>query len=185
MIYWNLFFAFLRVGMFAFGGAYGAIPMIRDIVLSYSWLTDEKLSYMIAVCESTPGPIMLNLATYIGEIRGGLLGAILSTFAVVLPSFVIILLITASLRTLIGNPWLKAVLKGIKPCIVGIVLSTGLVMVVSNCINVDGALHIDLPNMMISAFLILAALGYKTIRKKKMSQIVMILISGLLGIIFL
>ena len=94
MIYWDLFFGFLRVGMFAFGGAYGAIPMIRDIVLSYGWLADEKLSYMIAVSESTPGPIMLNLATYVGYTQGGISGAILSTFAVVLPSFLIILLIT-------------------------------------------------------------------------------------------
>ena len=58
MIYWDLFFGFLRVGCFAFGGAYGAIPLIREVALSYGWLDDEAISYMIAVSESTPGPIL-------------------------------------------------------------------------------------------------------------------------------
>ena len=66
MIYLDLFLGFLKVGCFAFGGAYGAIPLIRDVVMSYGWLSDEMLTYMIAVSESTPGPIMVNLATYIG-----------------------------------------------------------------------------------------------------------------------
>ena len=65
MIYLDLFLGFLKVGCFAFGGAYGAIPLIRDVVMSYGWLSDEMLTYMIAVSESTPGPIMVNLATYI------------------------------------------------------------------------------------------------------------------------
>ena len=66
MIYLELFLGFLYVGCFAFGGAYGAIPLIRDVVLNYGWLTEEELTYMIAVSESTPGPIMINLATYVG-----------------------------------------------------------------------------------------------------------------------
>ena len=64
----NLFLGFLKVGCFSFGGAYAAIPLIRDTVLSYGWLNDELLTYMIAVSESTPGPIMVNLATYIGAV---------------------------------------------------------------------------------------------------------------------
>ena len=86
MIYWELFIGFLQVGCFAFGGAYGAIPLIRDVVLSYGWLTDETLAYMIAVAESTPGPIMINLATYVGSSQAGIVGSILATLAVVLPS---------------------------------------------------------------------------------------------------
>ena len=61
MIFWELFWGFLQVGCFAFGGGYGAIPLIRDIVLRYGWLEEEALTYMIAVSESTPGPIMVNL----------------------------------------------------------------------------------------------------------------------------
>lgn len=74
MIYFDLILGFLKVGCFAFGGAYGAIPLIRDVVLNYGWLTDEELTYMIAVSESTPGPIMVNLATYIGSTQAGLPG---------------------------------------------------------------------------------------------------------------
>ena len=97
MIYLDLLLGFLRVGCFAFGGAYGAIPLIRDVVLSYGWMDDDALAYMIAVSESTPGPIMVNLATYVGSSQAGLPGAILATLAVVLPSFIVILLITAAL----------------------------------------------------------------------------------------
>ena len=101
MIYLELILGFLEVGCFSFGGAYSAIPLIRDVVLSYSWLSDETMTYMIAVAESTPGPIMVNLATFVGNAQGGLLGAILATTAVVLPSFFAILLIMNLLRNLL------------------------------------------------------------------------------------
>ena len=110
MIYLDLFLGFLKVGCFAFGGAYGAIPLIRDVVLSYGWLSDETLTYMIAVSESTPGPIMVNLATYVGSSQSGMLGAIVATLAVVLPSFIIILLVTALLKTALKNKYVQAVL---------------------------------------------------------------------------
>ena len=93
MIYLELLIAFLKVGLFSFGGAYGAIPLIRDVVLSYGWISDETLTYMIAVSESTPGPIMVNLATYVGSSQAGLLGSLIATTAVVLPSFLLILLV--------------------------------------------------------------------------------------------
>ena len=109
MIYLDLFLGFLKVGCFAFGGAYGAIPLIRDVVMSYGWLRDEMLTYMIAVSESTPGPIMVNLATYIGSNQAGFLGAVVATLAVVLPSFLIILLVTALLKTALKNKYVQAV----------------------------------------------------------------------------
>ena len=98
MIYLDLLIGFLKVGLFAFGGAYGAIPLIRDVVLAYGWLNDEMLTYMIAVSESTPGPIMVNLATYVGSSQAGFPGALIATAAVVLPSFIIILLIMVLLK---------------------------------------------------------------------------------------
>jgi chromate transport protein ChrA len=91
MIYLDLLIGFLEVGLFSFGGAYAAIPLIRDVVLAHGWMDDEMISYMIAVSESTPGPIMVNLATYIGSNKGGLLGAVIATTAVVLPAFFIAL----------------------------------------------------------------------------------------------
>ena len=71
MIYLELFVGFLKVGLFSFGGGYASIPLIRDVVMSYGWLSEDMLTYMIAVSESTPGPIMVNLATYVGITQGG------------------------------------------------------------------------------------------------------------------
>ena len=115
MIYLELLVGFLQVGLFSFGGAYAAIPLIRDVVLSYGWIDDEMLSYMIAVSESTPGPIMVNLATYIGSSKAGFFGALIATSAVVFPAFVIVLLLTGLLSKLLKQPAVKAVLDGLKP----------------------------------------------------------------------
>lgn len=95
MILLELLAGFLKIGFFSFGGAYSAIPLIREVVLSYGWLDDEKISYMIAVSESTPGSVMVNMATYIGSSQAGILGAMIATAAVVLPAFVIVFVITA------------------------------------------------------------------------------------------
>ena len=114
MIFLDLLIGFLEVGLFSFGGAYAAIPLIRDVVLAHGWMDDEMLSYMIAVSESTPGPIMVNLATYVGSNKGGLLGAVIATTAVMLPAFFIILFIMAFAKSLIKNPYLKATLRGLK-----------------------------------------------------------------------
>ena len=100
MILLDLFLGFLEVGCFSFGGAYAAIPLIQDVVLRYGWLDEETLLYFIGVCESTPGPIMINLATYVGSAQAGFWGAVIATLAVVLPSFLIILLITALMKTM-------------------------------------------------------------------------------------
>ena len=100
MIYLELLLGFLRVGCFSFGGAYAAIPLIRDVVLSYGWLSDEMVTDMIAVSESTPGPIMVNMATYVGSTQAGVSGAAVATLAVVLPSFIVILLVMALLAVI-------------------------------------------------------------------------------------
>ncbi|MBQ3193681.1 MAG: chromate transporter [Oscillospiraceae bacterium] len=178
MIYFDLFWGFLQVGCFAFGGAYGAIPLIRDIVLSYGWLSDETLSYMIAVSESTPGPIMVNLATYVGSSQGGFPGAVLATTAVVLPAFVIILLVMILLKSAMDNPYVQAVLRGIKPCVIGIILATGAEMVASNCF--PG--HPDRKAAGLTAVLALILFGSKYALKKKISPITLICIAAVLGI---
>ena len=127
MICLDLFIGFLKVGFFSFGGGYAAIPLIRDIVLSYGWVTDEMLTDMIAVSESTPGPIMVNLATYIGSSQAGLPGAILATMAVVIPAFVIILLVMAAMKSVLKNPCVRAVMRGLTACVTGVIL-------VGNCL---------------------------------------------------
>ena len=182
MIYLDLFLGFLKVGLFAFGGAYGAIPLIRDVVLSYGWLSDESLSYMIAVSESTPGPIMVNLATYVGSTEAGFLGALVATIAVVLPSFIIILLITALLKNAFKNKYVQAVLRGLKPSVIGIVLAMGVYMLVKNCLMED-TFKMNLRSIVITAVLGIVAVLYKYFSKKKMSPIIMIIISSLLGML--
>ena len=183
MIYLDLFLGFLKVGCFAFGGAYGAIPLIRDVVMSYGWMNDEMLTYMIAVSESTPGPIMVNLATYIGSSQAGFLGASIATLAVVLPSFLIILLVTALLKTALKNKYVQAILRGLKPCVIGIVLATGIYMVLKNCFVTISDVTVNLNAVIISALLIASMFGYKHLKKKKLSPISLIILSAVLGII--
>ena len=176
MSYLDLLFGFLRVGCFAFGGAYGAIPLIRDVVLSYGWMTDEALTYMIAISESTPGPIMVNLATYVGSSQGGLLGAIIATLAVVLPSFIIILLVMACLKNALKNKYIQAVLRGLKPCIIGIIFATGVFMTVNHAIA-------DTRAGIIAIVLAAIMFGSKPVLKKKISPILLILLSACMGMV--
>ncbi len=183
MIYLDLFLGFLKVGCFAFGGAYGAIPLIRDVVMSYGWLRDEMLTYMIAVSESTPGPIMVNLATYIGSNQAGFLGAVVATLAVVLPSFLIILLVTALLKTALKNKYVQAVLCGLKPCAIGIVLATAIYMVLSNCFVKISDVCINIPAIIISIILVLSIISYRQLTKKKLSPILLMVISAVAGVV--
>ena len=183
MILLDLFLGFLKVGCFAFGGAYGAIPLIRDMVMSYGWLSDEMMTYMIAVSESTPGPIMVNLATYVGSSQAGFFGALLATLAVVLPSFLIILLVTVLLKTALKNKYVQAILRGLKPCVIGIVLATGIYMVTGNCLLTAGNVRIDLRALIMTAILAGSMLGYKHLTKKKLSPILLIVISAVAGMI--
>lgn len=183
MIYLDLFLGFLKVGCFAFGGAYGAIPLIRDVALSYGWLTDETLTYMIAVSESTPGPIMVNLATYVGSTQAGFLGAIIAILAVVLPSFFIIILVTSLSKMLLKNKYVQAILQGLKPCVIGIVLATGIYMVINNCLITTSVLSINFKSIIITVLLVVFAIVYKQYAKKKLSPIKLIVISSIVGII--
>lgn len=183
MIYLELIFGFLRVGCFSFGGAYGAIPLIRDVVLSYGWMNDETLTYMIAVSESTPGPIMVNLATYIGSSQAGFTGAVLATLTVISPAFIIILLVMAALKTLLKNKYVQAVLNGLKPCIIGIILATGTYITINNCLSFADTVSINMQSAMIAVILIAIMFGAKKLINKKISSIMLIAISAYLGII--
>lgn len=183
MIYWELLWGFLKVGLFSFGGAYGAIPLIRDIVLSYGWIHEDMLTNMIAVSESTPGPIMVNLATYVGSSRAGVLGAILATVAVVLPSFVIILLVTALLTKVIKNRYVQAALCGMKPCIIGIILATGCFMIICNCFNLSDTGKVNLTEILLTIILSVIFFGSRKVLKKGISPILLIVISAVFGVI--
>lgn len=180
----NLFLGFLKVGCFAFGGAYGAIPLIRDVVLSYGWLSEESLMAMIAISESTPGPIMVNLATYVGSSQAGLAGAVLATLAVVFPSFIIVLLITAALQTLLKHKMIQSILQGLKPCVIGIVLATGVIMVLKNFLFLHDSLAVKPKEFLITLLLLGLLICSKRFWKKKISPILLIVIAAGLGILF-
>lgn len=180
MILIDLFLGFLKVGCFTFGGGYAAIPLIRDLVLRSGWLTEERFTYMIAVSESTPGPIMVNLATYVGSSQAGLPGALLSTFAVVLPSFCIILLIYVVLKSLIKQPAVQAVLGGMQQCVVGIILATGIQLTAKSVFPAGCA---DFRAAAIALLLGAVIFLYRKKWKKKLSPIRLILLSAVLGIL--
>ena len=182
MIYLELLLAFLKVGLFSFGGAYGAIPLVRDVVLSHGWMSEEYLTYMIAVSESTPGPIMVNMATFVGSAQAGFLGSAVATFGVVFPSFCVILLVTAILKNLTDNKYFKAILQGLKPCVIGIILATGLHLVVTNCVVLKEDIGVDVKAFCILLILVAIMFGYQKITKKKLSPIMLIVISAVVGI---
>lgn len=182
MVYLDLLIGFLEVGFFSFGGAYAAIPLIRDVVQSRGWLDDEMLSYMIAISESTPGPIMVNMATYVGSLKGGILGAAIATFAVVLPSFVIIILIMVLLKTILRNEFVKAALNGLKPCIIGIILATGIMMIINNC-RIALAGTVDALSLCLTTIIAVIYFGSKKLMKKGITPIMLICISALVGIV--
>ena len=99
MIYLQLFIEFFLIGLFTFGGGYAMIPLVRETVLENGWLTEAQFYDFIGVCESTPGPIAVNMATFIGSDQAGVLGSICATLGVVLPSFIIILIIAIIICT--------------------------------------------------------------------------------------
>lgn len=179
MIYLELFLGFLQVGCFSFGGAYAAIPLIRDVVLSYGWLSEETLLYFIAVAESTPGPIIVNLATYVGSSQGGILGAALATLTVILPALILILIIVSVMDRFLKNPWVKAIMDGLKPCVAGIVLAIGGYMLVENLYPQTG---VQWQSLVITGILAALSIASHALRKKKVAPIPMIIIAAVLGI---
>ena len=186
MIYLQLFLTFFEIGMFTFGGGYAMISLIRDKALALGWLSEEELLNMIAVSESTPGPIAVNMATFVGSTQGGVLGSLVATLGVVLPSFIIILLVCAVIRNLLKYKGVQAFLRGVRPCIIALILATAITMASSTLLSfttLTGGFAPDLRGIIILAILVAIALIFKKIKKKKPSPILMILISAGLGML--
>ena len=163
------------------------ISLIREKALAFGWLTEEELLNMIAVSESTPGPIAVNMATFVGSTQGGILGSLVATLGVVLPSFIIILLISALVRNFLKYKGIQAFLSGVRPCVVALILATAVTMLLSTLLNVTtvrGGVTPDVRGIILFVILIAIALVFKRIKKKKPSPILMILISAGLGMVF-
>ena len=186
MIYLKLFLTFLKIGAFTFGGGYAMISLMRDDCLANGWLTEGELLNFIAVAESTPGPIAVNMATFVGSSQGGFLGALLATLGVVLPSFVIILLVATLLSRLLKYAGVKAVLGGIRPAVVGMILATAITTAlgVFAHFRTASAPVVEWKSIVIFAVICAAWFGWKKWKKSSLSPILLILLSGLLGVVF-
>lgn len=186
MILLSLFLTFLKVGAVSFGGGYGMISLLEEEVTSHGWLSESEFLNFIAVSESTPGPLAVNMATFIGSSQAGLAGAFLATLGVVLPSFFIILAIAAVLNNLLKYKGVEAFLGGIRPCVAGLITATAVTMILSVIFGVGdvrGGFAFSLGGAVIFAVIAGLAFGWKKIRKKGISPILLIVISAVLGVL--
>lgn len=122
MIYLQLFFEFFKTGLFSIGGGLATLPFLKEMALQYPWFTPEDLLNMIAVSESTPGPLGINCATYAGFHAAGILGALVSTFSLVLPSVIIIMLISKVLTRFSKSVLVQRAFYGLRPASAGLIL---------------------------------------------------------------
>ena len=183
----DLFLTFLKIGALSFGGGYAMIPMLTDEVAAHGWLTESELLNFIAVSESTPGPIAVNMATFIGASQGGFIGALLATIGVVLPAFLIILVVASIIKGLLKFAGVQGFLSGVRPVVVGLIISTGVLLflaVVLGYTKVGAPLAFNYKALIIFSIVALTYIVYKIIRKKSISPIFLIMISALLGMLF-
>lgn len=186
MILLELFLTFFEIGALTFGGGYAMIPFVREQVLVHGWLTEEELLNMIAVSESTPGPIAVNMATFVGSEQAGILGSAAATLGVVLPSFIIILIISALLKNFLKYKGVGAFLSGVRPCVVSLILGTAITLFLSVLLGIgagDFELNVDFIGIVIFALVVGISLIYKKKKGKKPSPILMIAISACLGMV--
>ena len=188
-LYLRLFWEFFKTGLFAVGGGMATLPFMYDISDKTGWFTHSMLADMVAVSESTPGPIGVNMSTYVGFVTGGIPGAVIATLGLVTPSVIVILLIARVLKAFRENQYVDAGFYGLRPCSVGLIAAAGVLVVKLALFNTElyastGAL-LDLFNFkaLILAAVLLVATRY--IKKLKgLHPIVFILASAVIGIVF-
>jgi len=189
MILLRLFYEFFKTGLFAVGGGMATLPFLYDISTRTGWFTHAKLADMIAVSESTPGPIGVNMATYVGFETAGIPGAVIATLGLVTPSIIIILLIARALKAFRENPYVEAGFYGLRPCSVGLIAAAGFLVVKLALLNTDlysqsGQL-VDLFNFKAIALAALLLVCTRYVKKLKgLHPIVFILCSAVIGIVF-
>ena len=179
----TLFLEFLKIGAFAFGGAYGAIPLIREAVLSRGWLDEAQLMNLLGISESTPGPIMVNAATMTGFGQAGVIGAAVATLGVILPSFLIMLVIPRLQKKWSGHRVIRLAMQGIKPCLAGVICATGIHLAVELLLDQNTDIYFDALTLVLLCVLCLFSFGWKKYRKKSVSPIFLIVVAAVLGMI--
>lgn len=187
MLFLHLFYTFFKIGLFGFGGGYAMLSMIQgEVVTRYGWLTPQEFTDIVAISQMTPGPIGINSATYVGystiaEQYGtsmGVLGSCVTTFAVVLPSFILMLTISKFFLKYQKHPAVEAVFSGLRPAVVGLLASAALVLM--NTENFSSPQE-DMYSFIISIIIFLAA--FIGTRKYKVNPILMIIVCGIAGLI--
>ena len=180
MIYLQLFYTFFKIGLFGFGGGYAMLSMIQgEVVTRYNWVSTQEFTDIVAISQSTPGPIGINAATYVGfTATGSIWGSVIATFAVVLPSFILMLTISKFFLKYQKHPAVEAVFSGLRPAVVGLLASAALLLM-----NVEnfGSPTDDTYTFVISIIIFLVAfIGTK---KYHANPILMIIACGIAGLI--
>lgn len=184
IIYLQLFLVFLEIGAVSFGGGYGMIALMREKTLAYGWLTEESFLNLVAVSESTPGPIAVNVATFVGASTSGILGALCASLGVILPSFIIILIVASIVSNLLKIAGVKATIDGMKPAVTAVIFSTAITMLIKAITAVSkigDTVQISYAKIIIFVALAVVFFGYKILFKKDLNPIFLIIISAGLG----
>ena len=179
--YWPLFLTFLKIGAFTFGGGYAMIPLIqKEVVETHHWMDDSDILDIIAIAESTPGPIAINSATFVGYKAAGFLGAFLCTLGVVLPSFLIIFGLSFVLRAFQNNLAVKYAFWGIRAGVLALICKAWLTMyrqcpknLISYIIAIAAlilATFLDISVFLIIIGCALTGLGYATLAKRRLEK---------------
>lgn len=187
MIYLQLFWTFFKIGLFTFGGGYAMIPLISQEVVGLNWLTEAQLINYIGISEATPGPFAINIATFVGATQGGFFGAVCSTFGVVLPSFIIILLVASIFRHFEENKFVKGALRGINPVVYALIIGTGVVLLVknfwTNAFDFSATPDFDYISLIIAAVVVAGSLVFKKVKGKNLSAIWIIVFGAVAGMV--
>lgn len=189
MIYLRLFWEFIKTGLFAVGGGMATLPFLYDISTRTGWFTAAQLADMIAVSESTPGPIGVNMATFVGFTTAGIPGAVIATLALAAPEVLIILIIARVLAAFRQNKYVDAAFYGLRPCSLGLIAAAGVLVVKVAMLNTErfastGAV-LDLVNWkaaLLAAALLVVTRAVK--QTKKLHPIFFILASAVVGVVF-
>lgn len=188
MIYLQLFIEFFKVGLFSVGGGLATLPFLYNISDKLGWYSYEELANMIAISESTPGPIGINAATYVGNTVAGVLGAIIATFALIIPSIIIIISISKVLEKFKDSKHVKNVFYGLRSASVGLIAAAGFSVITMALLNLEqynktGILS-DIFNIKAIIFAIILLITTNLKKTKKLHPVVFIAISALVGIVF-
>lgn len=182
MIFLELFFAFFKTGLFAVGGGMATIPFLYEMSNTYGWFTHQDLANMIAVSESTPGPIGVNMATYVGGVPMALFGAVIATLGLITPAVIIILIIAGLLKNFRQNKYVNAAFYGLRPASAGLIASAGLSVMVTNILPEFALSALNWKGLILGV--VLWVLTNKVKKVKGLHPIVFILFSAVVGVIF-